>query len=194
VTITASFTSTGGGGLPSPWTTADIGSPLPAGSATHSSGTFTVQGGGSDIWGTADTFRIVSRPLTGDWVIVARVQSVSNTNAWAKAGVMIRSALTPGASNAFLAATPGGNLTFQRRLAAGGSTINTALPSLAAPRWVRITRAGNVFAAAHSADGMNWTTMGSETISMPATVHIGLAVTSHASGTLCSAVFSNVSP
>src|SRR4030095_3748145 len=40
--------------LPSPWQTADIGAVGAAGSASYSSGTFTIAGSGADIWGTAD--------------------------------------------------------------------------------------------------------------------------------------------
>jgi hypothetical protein len=49
-----SFVTGAGGGLPSPWVSEDIGSPGAAGSATYSSGTFTVNGSGADIAGTSD--------------------------------------------------------------------------------------------------------------------------------------------
>ena len=40
--------------LPSPWQQADVGAVGAAGKASLSSGTFTIEGGGTDIWDTAD--------------------------------------------------------------------------------------------------------------------------------------------
>jgi hypothetical protein len=55
-----SFTTAGSPGspatLPSPWLHRDVGSVASAGSATYSSGTFSVSASGADIWGTADAF------------------------------------------------------------------------------------------------------------------------------------------
>ena len=59
------------------WTCGDIGSPGLAGSQSVSGGTWTVQGGGSDIWGTADQFHFVSQPLAADGSVSARVVSQS---------------------------------------------------------------------------------------------------------------------
>ncbi len=75
--------------LPNGWTNADIGAPTLAGSTTDNNGTFTVTGGGIDIWNTDDQFQFVSQPQTGNGNVSAQVESQTNTNAWAKAGVMI---------------------------------------------------------------------------------------------------------
>ena len=76
-----------------------------AGDAVSADGSsFSVQGAGADIWGTADAFQFVYQPLTGDGQIVARVASVQNTAPWAEAGVMIRDTLTPGSRHAALLA------------------------------------------------------------------------------------------
>ena len=84
--------------LPSPWVDADIGSPGVAGSASYSSGTFTVNGGGADIWGTNDAFQFVYTylPTSTNCDIRARVVSVQNTSGNAKAAVMIRESLAAG--------------------------------------------------------------------------------------------------
>src|SRR5688500_8497259 len=100
--------------LPSPWTSKDIGSVGQAGSASESGGVFTVRGAGADIWGTADSFHFVSQPLSGNGEIVARVTSIQNTNSYAKAGVMIRGALTAGSAHVILDVKPGGGVEFMR--------------------------------------------------------------------------------
>ena len=83
-------------------------------------------------------------------------------------------------------------LAFQRRTSTNGTSISTAGAASAAPYWVRITRSGSTFSAYQSADGSNWTPIGSATMNMTATIYVGLAVTSHADGTLATGAFSNV--
>ena len=176
-------------GLPSPWLATDIGSPAVGGSTTYASGTFTINGAGADIWGTADQFHFAYQPVNGDGEIVTRVASLQNTHTWAKAGVMIRESLT-GASRCTLAAVSVGNgLAFQRRLTTGGSTSITSGGAGTARYWVRLVRRGSTFSAYRSTTGTSWTLIGSETISMAATVYVGLAVTSHNVSTRATATF-----
>ena len=169
-------------GLPPEWATQDVGVVGLSGAAAFApdTSTYTVSGAGADIWGTADAFRYVYQPLTGDGAIVARVVSVQNTNAWVKAGVMIRADLTPGAAQAMMMVTPGKGNNFQRRLVAGGVSTSTAGAVVTAPYWVKLTRSGNTVTAAQSADGVVWTTVGTETMALPGSVLVGLAVSSHA--------------
>ena len=54
---------------------------------------FTVSSTGTDIWDNADQFRFVYKQLSGNGSITVKVDSLINTNAWAKAGVMIRETL-----------------------------------------------------------------------------------------------------
>lgn len=178
--------------LPSPWVSADIGNAGLVGSVSHANGAFTMKGSGDDIWNTADAFRFAYQPLNGDGSIVARVASITNTDSWAKAGVMIRENLDANARNALVAVTSANGVTFQRRTATGASTSSTVTGSLSAPYWVKLMRAGNTFTAYRSADGGSWTQIGSTTISMAANVYIGLAVTSHNNSVLNTSILDNV--
>ena len=181
-----------GGALPAPWLSQDIGLVAVAGSASHSAGTFTVNGSGADIWDNMDKFRYVYRPLSGDGAIVARLVSVQNTNAWAKAGVMIRETLAANSANAMMLVTPGNGARFQRRVTAGGLSTSTSGGILTAPYWVKLVRGGGTLTGFKSPDGTTWTEVGSAAVSMANDVFIGLAVTSHNSPVLCTAVFDNV--
>lgn len=185
-------TQSGGGALPSPWQTSNIGSVGQTGSAGHSSGTFTVSGSGADIWGSADGFRYVYQQISGNVTLTARVASIGNTDPWAKAGVMIRNSLSSNSQHALTAITPSNGAAFQRRVTSGGSSTHTGV-SGSAPYWVRIQRSGSSFTSYVSSNGSNWTQIGSETISMSSSVYIGLAVTAHNNSTTCSATFDNVS-
>lgn len=179
--------------LPAPWRNSNVGTVGVSGSASISGGTYTVKGSGADIWNTMDAFHFLYRPLAGDGTIIARVASVQNTDAWAKAGVMIRESLNPDARHAFMAITPGNGAAFQRRTATGGASTHTGGPAVVAPYWVRLQRSGNTLTGSASNDGSSWTTVGSDTVPMGALVNVGLAVTSHNNSTICTATFTNVS-
>ena len=181
------------GALPPPWIQSDIGSTGQAGSGSYSGAVFTVKGSGDDIWNAADAFHYVYQSLTGNGEIIARVASIQNTDAWAKAGVMIRETTGANARNVLMAVTPGNGLSFQRRLTAGGASTYSAGPVVTAPYWVRLVRNGNVFTGYSSSNGSTWTQVGSDTIAMGADVQIGLAVTAHNNTALCTAVIDSVS-
>jgi regulation of enolase protein 1 (concanavalin A-like superfamily)/mono/diheme cytochrome c family protein len=181
--------------LPKPWTAEDIGgvSQAGAGDTTFTNGTFTLHGGGNDVWGDADEFHFVSQPLHGDGQITARVASVGQTDGWAKAGVMIRDGSAPNAAHAFSIVTAGSGAVFQFREQIGGGSGEKPGPRVESPYWVRLERKGNVLSSFMSPNGKDWTKVGDTTIGMKTDVLIGLAVTAHNGGALCTATFDNVS-
>ena len=180
------------GALPAGWSAQDIGSVSVAGSTALNNGTWTVIGSGADIWNTADGCQFVSQRLTGDVQVTALVSGLTNTNGWAKAGVMIRESLTAGSRHASTFATAANGLTYQRRVTTDGASRHTAGPGSPAPYWVRIARLGNVVISSSSPNGTTWTEIRRETIAMSAAVYVGLAVTSHNNGVVCTATFANV--
>jgi RHS repeat-associated protein len=181
------------GALPSPWLNGDVGSVGLAGSACYAAGTFTIRGSGADIWDTADAFHYAYQPVTGDVTLTARVVSLDNTHPWAKAGVMLRESLTAGSRHAMTVLTAANGVAFQRRVTINGTSTHTAGALVSAPYWVRLVRSGSTLTAYQSADGMTWQLVGSETISLPASVYVGLAVTAHDNTLLNTATFDNVS-
>jgi len=157
-------------------------------------GTYTMTGAGADIWGGADEFHFAYKELTGAGAIIAKVESVGNTDPFAKAGVMIRDTLEPGSRNAAVLITPENGVRFQYRTAAGGTTDRYFEEGITAPQWVRLERTtGGLVRAFYSADGTTWTNFNLVLVSMDMPVYIGLAVTSHNPVMTCEAKFSNVS-
>jgi hypothetical protein len=179
------------------------GYPAPSNFIEGQAGTYTMTGTGADIWDIGpgageyhDEFNFAYKMLTGPGSIVAKVESVQNTNAWAKAGVMIRETLDGGSKHAFAAVTPANGVAFQGRIDPGSASFNTNQTGFTAPYWVKLERdaAGN-FAAYHSANGSTWQLIqqGPATnIPMTSNVYVGLAITSHDAALRCEAVFSNV--
>ena len=172
------------------WVAVDVGPVGSPGSTTTSgSGSFTLTGDGADIWGTVDAFQFSYTTLTGDGSIVARVTTVQHVADWTKAGVMMRESLAAGSRNAMMLVSAAKGLAFQRRLSTNGASVSTSGIAGAAPMFVKLTRAGNTITAYRSTDGVAWTTVGSDTVTMASTIYVGLAVTSHLRGTPATATF-----
>ena len=170
----------------------DIGSPAIAGSTSFSSGTYTLRAGGTDIWGGRDQFRFARTQINGDGEVVVRVKSVSATDHWTKTGLMFRASLLADAAHASLFLSPGAGVTMQWRNSSGGSTSNTVVASMTAPRWLRLARAGNTFTACHSADGVSWVKINAVAVGLPANAYAGLALTSHNQANAATAVLDNL--
>jgi regulation of enolase protein 1 (concanavalin A-like superfamily) len=161
-------------------------------------GSITMSASGNDIWNNADQFRFAFKRLTGNGSITVKVESVGNTNGWAKAGVMIRESLDPGSRHAAVVVTPSNGVSFPRRVLDNDVSTQINQTGVTAPHWVRLTRTGDVFKAEHSADGKTWASVGpdatasSASIPMLGTVHIGLCLTSHNTAAVTTAQFPGV--
>jgi len=171
-------------------------------------GTYTITATGEDIFGTADEFHYVFKTLTGTGSITARVESVEQTDPWAKAGVMIRETLSPGSKFAAVYITPtnpDGTATngcrYQARIDADAEAVSdTSVATdeqmaITAPYWIKLERdvAGN-FKGYYSSNGSTWQQMSWNPRNIPMTsmVYIGLALTAHNPDAVCEARFSNV--
>ena len=154
---------------------------------------------GADIWGMSDEFRYAYRNLSGDGTVVVKVDSLANTNAWAKAGVMIRESLEPGSKHAYVVATPGNGVSFGWRQFTADTSDSATVGGIEVPVWVKLTRSGDTFTAQYSTDGAVWEDFTdadgvpvATEISMASTVTAGLALTSHNAGATTTAEFSEI--
>ncbi len=160
-------------------------------------GAFTVGASGHDIWDNADDFRFVYKKLNGNGSVTVKVESLVNTNGWAKAGVMIRDNLTGGSAMAYMIQSFSSGASFGWRQVADGTCGSQTQAGIAAPQWVKLTRTGNAFTAQYSADGKTWTDIKnstgqvvSTTILMGANVYIGICTTSHNTAATTTAEYS----
>ena len=133
------------------WVHADVGNVGAAGSATYDGFVydgegFTVTGSGADIWGTADEFHFVWQHMSRRLLESTRASTRCRTsNAWTKAGLMIRANATDASSahaSIFVSPAQGHRLPAaherrrrERRARQGRRST--------APVWLRLTRQGD---------------------------------------------------
>ena len=159
----------------------------------------TIRGGGTDIWNTEDAFHFYSAEVSGDFDVQVRNTYLENTDANAKTGIMIRESMDPASKNVMLRRTPNGEASLQWRPEDEAETISTTSGgedesevtdgSLEA-EWLRLRRSGNTIEAYGSSDGNDWTLIAdinSEQLELSENASVGIPVTSHDTGTLCTA-------
>lgn len=180
-------------------TDTDIGDATPTGSATYKDGIWTVTGAGSDAWGSKDNNHFAYLPISGNGAIIAKVDSVGNTGPDPKAGVMMRTSLSPGSPRAWIAITSKARAEQNMpNLTVYGGTYygNKVLPiaSNKASYWVKLERIGNMITGFLSPDGTNWaaTDVGRIDTPIPGTIYAGLMVASTLNGTPSTSIFSHV--
>jgi glucose/arabinose dehydrogenase/regulation of enolase protein 1 (concanavalin A-like superfamily) len=175
--------------LPSPWDDADIGRPSATGYAYVSGdGAYTVAGAGNDVWGNTDQLHYAYQPLPVHGRISARIVAQGDTDPWAKAGIMIKQSAVAGAPYSFLAVTPGHGVHHQYDFS--GDQAGAAATML--PLWLRLTRHESLVTAETSADGADWTTIGTASVPLSGTATAGLAVSAHATAIRSIATFDDI--
>lgn len=185
------------GSLPYDWSSTNVGKVGQAGGATYaevSQNTFIAKGAGGNIGGKADALNFTHRPVTGDFVITARLVS-ANSIGWGKIGLMVRESL---ASDAQTVAVTLGDVG-DRQCRFGTRPQVAALMTWQAgndytwlPVWFKIQRTGDVFAGYQSVDGTNWFKVGSSTVTMVNQFRVGLAVTGGKKDSFNTIVFDHV--
>ncbi|MET7685516.1 ABC transporter permease subunit [Streptomyces sp. NPDC005423] len=124
-----------------------------------------------------DSFRFAHRTLTGDGTVTARVTGLKGTGGrapgpWAKAGIIVKSSLRPGAPYAAVLATSAHGVrmqwNFTHDTAAGGSAPTRT------PTWLRLKRRGDDLTGYASEDGRHWTRVAEVRVAgLPETVQAG---------------------
>ena len=169
--------------------------------ASYANGVWTVTGLGSNVWtDTSDDCQFVYRTMTGDCAMVAQVTSSQYPGGQAKAGLMIRDTLTHTFSKrAWVGIVPAATNLLESHLrgwtdVCGGSNrddISRSHP-LGMPYWLKIERRGDMLNTYTSQDGTSWAAgLSGYYANLPATLHIGLFVTSGSTATN-TATFANV--
>jgi ABC-type transport system involved in multi-copper enzyme maturation permease subunit len=158
-TDSSSCAVSGGGGQPS------------SGGCQPAAPSYILGPGGEPV---TDSFYFVRQPLAGDGSITVRVTSLMGIQPWTKAGVIIKQNQTPGSAYAAMMVTHDHGVRMQWNYTGDTAGLSGAVGP-ANPRWLRLTRVGDVITGYDSADGAHWTQVGAVTLSgLPATVQAGL--------------------
>jgi ABC-type transport system involved in multi-copper enzyme maturation permease subunit len=142
-----------------------------------------------------DSFYFVRQPLTGDGTVTVRVTSLTGLlppanqadygpqgptpsrpglEPWAKAGIIIKQNTNQGSPYAAMMVAAGHGVRMQWNYTGDTPGLPGAVGP-ASPRWLRLTRSGDVITGYDSADGTHWAQVGAVTLpGLPATVQAGL--------------------
>ncbi|MBN2450016.1 MAG: DUF1349 domain-containing protein [Lentisphaeria bacterium] len=183
--------SLGGGGF----TGTDIGSPKIKGSKSGNASAMTLTAAGSDIWAQADQCHFAYQRASGDMTLRVRVDSLTETHEWSKAGVMIREDLNGNGRQISIVVTPKNGASLQIRDVPNGECRSTHRGKgvFKAPYWLQLERAGNRFRGSVSKDGAKWEQLGEYTATFKPEVLAGFCLASHDAGKTATAKFSSFS-
>jgi quercetin dioxygenase-like cupin family protein len=173
---------------------ADVGAPKIKGSTTYDAGSqaYTVVGAGTNMWAQRDEFHMVSRRLTGDFVVRTHAKFLgAGTDPHRKLGLIVRKDLA--AESAYVdAAVHGDGLTsLQFRRAAGGAT-EEARSTVTAADVIQLERRGTTYTMSVARFGEPFTRTEVSEIDLGDEVHVGLFVCSHNPDVSERALFHNV--
>ena len=158
---------------------------------------------GADGEAVTDTFYFVRQPLAGNGSLTVRVTSLATrisaggqagpvgqgprnplanmykgTVPWAKAGIIITASTRQGSAYAAIMVTGSHGVRMQYDYVYDAAGLAGEISS-AAPRWLRLTRNGDVISGYDSADGKHWDLVGTATLAgLPGTVQAGPFATS----------------
>jgi hypothetical protein len=179
-------------------TSVDIGSVGVVGSATYSSGIWTISGSGNNLLSGNDSGHFAYKQFNGNSTIIAEVTSQHTANANSIAGIMMRDSLAPNA-NVFALWVQSGKPQFQAGAYSTAESISdtTTVGTLPyTPFWLKISRNGTQFLAWISQDGVTWSPVNNagvgRNVAMGSSVYAGLVVCSNVNTALTTATFSNV--
>lgn len=174
---------------------ADIGPVKMPGSVEYDEAkqTYTIAGGGENMWATTDAFHFVWKRVSGDLALAADIRFLgTGGNAHRKAVLIIRQSLDPDAAYADAALHGDGLTSLQYREEKGGPTREIQA-SVKAPSRIQIEKRGDyVFMSLARAGEPLQSAGGSFRIKLTEPFYVGLGVCAHDNNTIEKAVFSNV--
>lgn len=195
---------------PAKFKSTDIGKPALPGKTEVLADGLEITSGGADIWGTHDEFHFAYLEHSGNFDLIARIESLKSANLYTKAGLMARENLMGSCRHIYFQVFPtnearhnnNGGYEFQYRSLNGGEMFAIYPPNAEGTpefpvnfpnTWIRLKRVGNDFTGLYSTDGINWKVYTTFNMEISKKIFLGLAVTSHNIGESTTAIFKNIS-
>lgn len=175
-------------------TNSDVGNPAKAGSATYNAATdsYTVAGGGKNIWFDKDEFHYVWRKVKGDFILQTRAHLVGQgVEPHRKLGLMARSSLDTSAAEINAVVHGDGLTSLQFRGTNGGKTEEIK-STLKAADVIQLERRGDKYTMSVARFGETFTTSEVTNLNLGDEVYVGLFVCAHNTTTIEEAVFQDV--
>jgi Tol biopolymer transport system component len=172
----------------------DIGNPKLKGSFQfdEKNQQFILEGAGYNIWFERDEFYFVSQEVEGDFILSANLKFLGEgVDAHRKIGLMIRNSKAEDAVYMDGAVHGDGLTSLQYREKAGGETKEMA-SELKAPEFVQVERKGNEYIFRLSKNREPLEEVGRVALEMPASVLVGMFISSHNEEVVEKAQFWNV--
>ncbi len=173
----------------------DIGAPKHPGTVAYdaANGSYTVGGGGVNMWFKTDAFHYVWKQVDGDIALAADISFLGNGgNAHRKGVLMIRQTLDPGSSYADVALHGDGLTSLQFRDSAGDVTheVQTAIK---APKRLRLEKVGDyIYMSLAGEDGVLQPSGCSTRLPFQGPFYLGIGVCAHDEEAFETATFSHV--
>ncbi len=170
----------------------DIGGPVAPGThVTFDNQLIEMNGGGADFWTTADQGYIATKPITGDFDVRVRVNSLTRPDNVAKAALFARESTAADSAGLHVSVNPpapGRNqiemtlrpTTASNSVIVGASFVPAGIPNA----WMRLTRSGSIFTGYRSTNGTDWIPLGVTNRVFATTLQVGLGITAHTNGGL----------
>jgi alpha-galactosidase len=204
VTANAAYNWGGQHGTASTSQTVQTVSPVQAPYLTYSSATdaqaqygqvgedFAVSGAGTDLWNGNDNYSTIYRAgvVGTSSTVQTEVTSTSNLGGYAKAGILVRNAMTTagsGTEGVILYVSPSGGIQMEWN-SNGDASIDSVTPGNGTiadtvPVYLKLVRSSGSYTGYYSTDNQNWTTVGTATVPGQAdTQDAGLFVVSASAG------------
>ena len=175
-------------------TVLDVGTQRLPGSTVYDAQaqTYTIIGGGNNVWGVEDEFQFAARKVAGDFMLTARAAFLGEgRNPHRKWGVMFRQTLEGDSSYADATVHGDGLTSLQYRPSQGADTLEVAA-TLTAPDFVQLERSGAEIIMRAAKKGEALVETGRIRIDLEGQVYAGLFVCSHEIDVIETAVFHNV--
>jgi alpha-galactosidase len=178
--------------IPSPWEFDDVKDNKA--SADYTDGVFSIESAGADIWSGSDQFAFVNRKALKDNYISARIISQTNTDPWAKTGLMFRESKAPNSAFVMLCITPGNGISLQWRETTGAYCSKKDFSTESLPVYIKLSKKGSTFIVYKSLNGKQWDVLGDITLHRPfiEPFLVGMEVASHSSNMLNMSKFDQI--
>ena len=168
----------------------DIGGMKLHGTVKYDGSTYTLTGGGMNVWGSLDQHTFLWNMVTGDFSLTTKVDFEGVNPIHRKVGIMVRDELTGNSRCVHVDFHGDLRTSLQYRSEVDGSTREIVAPENG--NYMTLERVGNKFIMRSATNAKPTVVTAEVEMDLPATVYVGLFICSHEADVLETGYFTNV--